>query len=451
MTDWTEYVSVTVAVIGVVQAVFLCLLLRSEGVRAFGANRWMMLFIAAVAFNLIEDVAEKFVSVNFDQLLDLFFAPTNFVIAPAIYLYFREISGNPSKSPWVHFILPLIVFNMMAWAISYNGVDPVLWSDGFNIPEMVEAFSWTAIFVQVALYIGVLWRVTCRYFQQTQEQLGADRKVMQRWLAVILGGLTLVFVTVAVGRVIKLYLPENTEMFGTEIAFVIVLFAMCYEIATRPALFVMADWPADSGLETAALRRVASTHTTAQASKPALMPRDANADPSPSPSPSPNPNPNPASEPNAKTVSAIQSPQRDGNDGRDHNDENAVRPLLDEDGVTRAVSVLRDIQRRGDILLDPLVSLPKLARAVGVTPNQLSYVLNHHLGQSFFDFVNAARIQEARAVLLLEPDRTILDIALSVGFNSKSTFNLAFKKITGDTPSAVREAAKSMNGEVRAS
>jgi len=443
MTDWMEYVSVAVAVTGLVQAIFLCLLLRSEGVRAFGANRWMMLFIAAVAFNLIEEVSETFVVGDFDQLLDLLFVPTNFVIAPAIYLYFREISGTPCKSPWAHFILPLIVFNMMAWAIGYNGQDAVLWSVGFNVPEIVSAFCCSAIFVQVALYIGVLWKVTCQYFRQTQEQLGADRKVMQRWLAVILGGLTLVFVTVAAGEIIDWYLPDRTDMFGTEIAFAIVLFAMCYEIATRPALFVMADWPADIGRAPAMPRRVSDTYGVALATSPVL-----------------DTNPNEDRKPFAKMGMQTALPQsvdggcdralvdRDSNDGRDDKDgnaRNAVRPLLDEDSVTRAISALRDIQSRGDILLDPLVSLPKLARAVGVTPNQLSYVLNNHLGQSFFDFVNAARIQEARAVLLLEPDRTILDIALSVGFNSKSTFNLAFKKITGDTPSAVREAAKSTN------
>ncbi len=79
---------------------------------------------------------------------------------------------------------------------------------------------------------------------------------------------------------------------------------------------------------------------------------------------------------------------------------------------------------------------------MGLSPNQLSYVLNHHVGQNFFDYVNGARIEEARAVLIAEPERTILDVALSVGFNSKSTFNLAFKKLTGDTPSAVRANAR---------
>ncbi|MDP2699763.1 AraC family transcriptional regulator [Thalassospira sp.] len=398
MTGWTDYVSITVAVIGVAQAVFLCLILRSEGARAFGANRWMILFIATIAINLIEDVLEQFVSADLGQIFDLFFDPINYVIAPAIYLYFCEISGRPSRQPWVHFILPLLVLNLIGWAITHDSNNTVVWSDGYRASDVIGGFCWTAIFIQISLYIALLWGVSCRYFRQTQEQLGADRNIMRRWLGVILGGLMFVFVTVVVDRIVSLYLPHDTEMFGTEIAFVAVLFAMSYEIAAKPALFVMADWPTD--FDDAAARPVSKR------SEAPGMTRDHENDP-------PRPEPEPT-----------------------------VRPLLDEDEANRALAQLKDIQKCGDILLDPMVSRSKLARAVGLTPNQLSYVLNHHVGQSFFDFVNRARIAEARAVLLLEPDRTILDIALSVGFNSKSTFNLAFKKMTGETPSAVREAAR---------
>ena len=90
-------------------------------------------------------------------------------------------------------------------------------------------------------------------------------------------------------------------------------------------------------------------------------------------------------------------------------------------------------------MLDPLLTMPKLASAVGATPNQLSFVLNQHLGKSFFDFVNEVRVDEASRLLIEEPNRTILDIATEVGFNSKSTFNQAFKKITGHTPSNYRQ------------
>ncbi|BDW95210.1 hypothetical protein MACH10_08950 [Thalassospira tepidiphila] len=403
MTGWTHYVSVVVAAVGVVQAVFLCLILRSEGSRAFGANRWMMLFIAAVALNLIEDVAEPLVSADMGGLLDLFFSPINFAIAPAVYLYFREISGNPSRRPWGHFILLFVVFNLTAWVVTHNGGGTV-WAGQYTIAEFVDAFSWGTIFIQITIYIVLLWQVACRYLRKTEEQLGADRKAMQRWIGVVLGGLTFVFVTVAVSKIVELYLPDNAEMFGTEIAFVLVLFAMSYEIATQPAVFVMADWPSDDALDEA--------NEVGDVQSQTAMSPDENA--------------------------PVQTARTDH---RAH-DDTTPRPLLDPDGVDRALARLKDIQARGDILLDPLVSLPKLARAVGITPNQLSYVLNHHVGKSFFDFVNAARIREARSVLVLEPDRTILDIALSVGFNSKSTFNLAFKKITGETPSAVREAAR---------
>ncbi|NIY76880.1 AraC family transcriptional regulator [Thalassospira sp. HF15] len=413
MTGWTDYVSALVAAVGVAQAVFLCLILRSEGARAFGANRWMMLFIAAVALNLVEDVVEPMVGGDFAGFLKLFFGPINFAIGPAIYLYFREISGNPSRRPWGHFVLPLVVFNLTAWVVTHRDAATARMAGQYTAWELVEAFVWAAIFVQVAVYLVLLWQVACRYQRKAEEQLGADRKVMQRWIGVILGGLSFVFITVALGRIVSLYMPDHAEMFGSEIAFALVLFAMSYEIATQPALFVMADWPSDDTSDEA-------DEVGDLLSKPAI-----------------------STDKNAPLNASV------ADDGASN--AAIARPLLDPDGVTRSLARLEEIQARGDILLDPLVSLPKLARAVGITPNQLSYVLNHHVGKSFFDFVNAARVAEARSVLLLEPDRTILDIALSVGFNSKSTFNLAFKKITGETPSALREAARRDAQSVNAS
>ena len=418
MASWTDYVSVVVAVIGLAQAVFLCLLLRSEGGRAFGANRWMILFIITIAFNLIEDVADIFVIGDSERLLNLFFGPINFVIAPAVYLYFREISGNPSRRPWVHFIPALIVFNLMGWTVFRQEEQ----TGALSMAEVVDAICWGAIFVQISAYIALLWRVACRYFRQTQVQLGADRKAMQRWMWVILGGVTFAFISVAVGRIIGLYMPDSTDMFGTEIAFTLALFAMSYETATRPVLFVMPDWPSD--FESDEIRGGGDLSRPSNVSN------------------LPNRNMSDASTSSITSVAARSTDALDKEARPATTEPTGVRPLLDEDGVERVVALLGDFQRRGDILNDPLVSMPKLARAVGVSPNQLSYVLNHHIGQNFFDFVNSARIEEARSVLLLEPDRTILDVALSVGFNSKSTFNLAFKKMTGETPSAVREAAK---------
>lgn len=89
------------------------------------------------------------------------------------------------------------------------------------------------------------------------------------------------------------------------------------------------------------------------------------------------------------------------------------------------------------------LTLPMLAARVGAKPNLVSQALNETLGISFFDYINGHRIDEAKRQLLEaeEEGSTILDIAYAVGFNSKSTFNAAFKKRTGQTPSLFRKQA----------
>ena len=90
--------------------------------------------------------------------------------------------------------------------------------------------------------------------------------------------------------------------------------------------------------------------------------------------------------------------------------------------------------------LDPALTVRRLARRTGIAERDLSALLNRHLGQHFFDFVNQHRVRRATA-LLADPahaDKTILEIAHEVGFNSKSSFNTAFSKHCGVTPTVFR-------------
>ncbi|MCP4362681.1 MAG: AraC family transcriptional regulator, partial [Chloroflexi bacterium] len=78
--------------------------------------------------------------------------------------------------------------------------------------------------------------------------------------------------------------------------------------------------------------------------------------------------------------------------------------------------------------------LPQLAALLDISPNHLSQVINEQLTRNFHDFVNAYRVKEAQQRLLDEPDRTVLDIALDAGFNSKSAFYKVFKQHCNMTP-----------------
>lgn len=87
--------------------------------------------------------------------------------------------------------------------------------------------------------------------------------------------------------------------------------------------------------------------------------------------------------------------------------------------------------------LDPELTLSNLAERVGLNASQLSYLVNNGFDQNFNDFVNTYRVEEVKRKLAA-PDfqhLSLLGIAFESGFNSKATFNRAFKKLTGQAPS----------------
>ena len=90
------------------------------------------------------------------------------------------------------------------------------------------------------------------------------------------------------------------------------------------------------------------------------------------------------------------------------------------------------------LYLDSKISLVSLSKAIETTPNNLSWLLNNIYEKKFYVFINEYRV---RAFLKLireceHKNTTLFALAIDVGFNSKSTFNNAFKLITNQTPSA---------------
>jgi AraC-like DNA-binding protein len=93
------------------------------------------------------------------------------------------------------------------------------------------------------------------------------------------------------------------------------------------------------------------------------------------------------------------------------------------------------------------LTIQKLAETLMISPQHLSQTINERLNQSFSEFINTYRVEEAKRQLLDSKKKhySILAIAEEVGFNSKSSFNAVFKKHTNITPSEFRKAA---NGHV---
>ncbi|MFC3093926.1 AraC family transcriptional regulator [Alteromonas sediminis] len=91
----------------------------------------------------------------------------------------------------------------------------------------------------------------------------------------------------------------------------------------------------------------------------------------------------------------------------------------------------------------PNLTLSRLAEAFGETERTCSTLLNQGLNVNFADFINKMRVQDCEVALIHTPSKSVLDIALEAGFNSKTSFNTAFKKFTGQTPTQYRKSERS--------
>jgi len=94
------------------------------------------------------------------------------------------------------------------------------------------------------------------------------------------------------------------------------------------------------------------------------------------------------------------------------------------------------------LYLESDFSLSKLSKLIGQSTQKTSSVINQYAKQNFNDFINYYRIQDAKILLVnTESEKfTISSIAFDSGFNSLSSFNSAFKKFEGKTPSMYRKS-----------
>lgn len=105
---------------------------------------------------------------------------------------------------------------------------------------------------------------------------------------------------------------------------------------------------------------------------------------------------------------------------------------------------LKNYIQEKEPFLNPSLTIQNMADDLQIPVRDLSLLINHKLDQHFFDFINSFRIEKAKKILedSSKNKTTVLEILYEVGFNSKSSFNTAFKKHVGLTPTQYR---KNMN------
>lgn len=125
-------------------------------------------------------------------------------------------------------------------------------------------------------------------------------------------------------------------------------------------------------------------------------------------------------------------------------EEKSKVPSVKEDNeslYTEELLKLKQFMTEEKPFLNPALTIQDVSKQIGIPVRDLSLLINHQLKQHFYDFVNTYRIESAMEILrdTTKSELTILEILYEVGFNSKSSFNTAFKKHTNCTPTFYRK------------
>jgi AraC-like DNA-binding protein len=131
------------------------------------------------------------------------------------------------------------------------------------------------------------------------------------------------------------------------------------------------------------------------------------------------------------------------NGAKFENSRLSIKPEKKKIPTTNAVvwvEKLEQVIQDKKLYQDPNLKINDLAKHINITSHQLSQLLNDNLGKSFSTYINEYRIREACQLINSNGHLTFEAIGYEVGYNSKSTFYAAFRKVTATTPALYKES-----------
>jgi AraC-like DNA-binding protein len=425
--DWIHLAEVA----GAVQGSLLAVALAAHRTNRT-ANRLLAALMLAFTVSLLSEV---YYAAGLVRNLPHFFGisyPLPWIFGPLVYLYAVAASDRRRRfgvRGALHFAPALAVVLLTLPIYLSSGPQKIALFDRMTAGEMptmlvlLEPFKYVSGIAYSAA--TVLYLRTHR--RRVEDSYSNTERVNLRWLQSLAAVAAAIWLLAVVSAGAGL-LPPRIERDASSLVSLAVaafVYAIGYKGLRQPEIFRY-DRPERVAIERAPVEPApiepAPIHTTAPAPVREASPEPPSADvPSATP-------------PSGLAAGAHQSPDR--------NDARYERSGLGEFETRRLKAALLTVMTTEHPYRDPELTLPALAERLKSTPHKLSEVLNRELSQSFYDFVNGYRVDDVRR-RLADPDTkhlNILAFGLDAGFASKSTFNQAFKRLTGQTPSAYRKA-----------
>lgn len=412
----TVSIELVIDVLGLTQCLFFAALLASLHARANPANRFLIAFLLIYAINYVDYL---FVDVGFYRSIPhlvLLPDPLDIWLAPLIYFYVDEMVNGPWPKEgwrrWRHFGWPLLIVAILLMPmqmlsadakialliddtdVDEGGIEALGVSIGHVILLVLGALTATLFFLgQVTTYLILSIRLIRRHGRRVRDIFSNLERRTLGWLRHLLMLLTGYWLIYAPAELADLGFYGLSDGFWLmmDVIELLMIYGLGFAALRQPSVFVHEQ-------EIAAVRALDEIE-----------------------------------EPEDEPAAVDTAPLR----------PKYAKSALEPDDIQRIVGKLDRAMEEERLYLDSGLTLPSLAEHTGISANYISQAINEARASNFFDFVNERRIDEAKHRLIEEHGRTVLEIALDVGFNSKSTFNAAFKRFAGMTPSDFRRSASS--------
>ncbi len=129
--------------------------------------------------------------------------------------------------------------------------------------------------------------------------------------------------------------------------------------------------------------------------------------------------------------------------------ENYKEASIDEQRIAELADRLNHLVKSQSLYRDPNLNLARLAAHLKIPSYLLTQVLRFGLNTNYYEYISELRIEDVKTKMLSLQYKhlSIIEIAYSAGFNSKSSFNVAFKKQTNMTPKQFRQQYTSQSPE----
>lgn len=368
-----------ILIIGIVQGIFLSLTLAVKSSGNHGANRLLVLLLLSFVVALAAQLG--FVSGFAEMTKPLFVLATSvvFLFGPLLYFYVQKITFSMttfSIRRLIHFI-PFSCYLFLAlYTVWFGNVDMRILNE-----HSVKDFSITQLLMplfklaHVVCYTAVSLVLLIKYRQRIRNSFSNLDNINLLWLRNLVIGFILFELMLVMALIFDLSAFTLVSNADTFLSFVLVLLIfMTGFYGTHQPSIIEPPFQAEAS------------------SKPAFLPGN----------------------------NLIGSGQKN----LKPEDLNVIKPKLEQ-------------LMASSIYLDRFLSLKNLSDAVGVSQHKMSEYLNEHLSMTFYEYINRARIEDAKQQLI-DSQKSILDIALDVGFNNKATFNKTFKSVESITPSEFR-------------